>query len=138
MQSLPLQLSLLLLWITASAAGKVGHEDRLSLSFALPEDCVALFVVILHRGTGPALSDVMLEIAIVVHKLSNPNSALIVHFNEVLLALAACQQICGSGSPGLLEATHSRQPFWCMMDQLKSIQLHRELWLCKSVAHGQS
>lgn len=95
-----------MLWITASAASKVGHEDRLCLSFALPENCVALFVVVLHRGTGPALSDVMLEIAIVIHKLSNPNSALIVHFNVVLLALAAWQQICDGSSAALARNSH--------------------------------
>lgn len=81
---LRLELPFLILWVAGSRAGAAGEwrlEDGLGLARALPEKGVSVQIVLLGRGCGAQLDQVVLEIAKVGHDLGYAHGAGIVDLN---------------------------------------------------------
>lgn len=80
---LPLQLKPLAFaivrWNLQKTTVIVRRKDGLSVSRALTEDGVALFVVLFRRRVGFDLSDIMLETTEVVHYLSDPHRPCLIY-----------------------------------------------------------
>ena len=106
---LPLQLKSLAIavvrWHLQKTAVVVRCEHSLSVSRALAEDGVALFVVLFRRRIGLDLSDIMLKITEVVHYLGDPHRTCLVYCGDDQQGRP--KGLFGKGGE---EETHNRQP----------------------------